>query len=117
MKPEVDFTVDRNNLYREESITDIKVANIRRLVPINIDGSVDESRKEMFMGHTQLMSPQGPVPIQASLDAETLGQAMDLFPDAMQKAMDRMIEEATRAHEQQVNAQNKKESRIITPGM
>ena len=28
----IDFTVDKNNLYREESITDIKVASIRRLI-------------------------------------------------------------------------------------
>ncbi|MBW1694849.1 MAG: cytoplasmic protein, partial [Deltaproteobacteria bacterium] len=30
---QIDFTVSRDNLYREESFTDIKVAAIRRLVP------------------------------------------------------------------------------------
>ena len=30
----IDFTVDQSNLYREEGITDLKVASIRRLIPI-----------------------------------------------------------------------------------
>ena len=31
--------VDRDNLYREEVVTDLKVATIRKLVPIRPDGS------------------------------------------------------------------------------
>ena len=42
----IDFTVDRNNLYREESFTDIKVAAIRRLTPVKPDGTVDENLKK-----------------------------------------------------------------------
>lgn len=116
MKPEIDFTVDQNNLYREESITDLKVASIRRLVPVNKDGSVDKSRKEVFMGHTQLMSPQGPVPIQNSLEAENLDQAMAAFPDAMHKAMDELIEKAKKEQQEQQRTNQRDDSRIITPG-
>ena len=29
----IDFTIDKTNLHREESITDLKVGSIRRLVP------------------------------------------------------------------------------------
>jgi hypothetical protein len=89
---EIDFTVDRNNLYREESFTDIKVAAIRRLTPVKPDGSDDESREPLFMAQTQLMSPSGPVLLQSILDAGTLEQAMEKFPNAMQKEMDKVIE-------------------------
>jgi hypothetical protein len=89
---EIDFTVDRNNLYREESFTDIKVAAIRRLTPVKPDGSDDESREPLFMAQTQLMSPSGPVLLQSILDAGTLEQAMERFPNAMQKEMDKVIE-------------------------
>ncbi|MGD9082175.1 MAG: cytoplasmic protein [Desulfobacterales bacterium] len=89
----IDFTVDRNNLYREESFTDIKVAAIRRLTPINPDGSDDESRACIYMAQTQLMSPSGPVVLQSILDAGSLEQAMEGFPKAMQKELDRRMAE------------------------
>ncbi|RZB35886.1 MAG: hypothetical protein SRB2_02684 [Desulfobacteraceae bacterium Eth-SRB2] len=88
----IDFTVDLNNLYREEAFTDIKVAAIRRLTPIKPDGSDDESRDPIFMAQTQLMSPSGPVLLQAILDAVTLEKAMEIFPKAMQIEMDKVIE-------------------------
>lgn len=89
----IDFTVDRNNLYREESFTDVKVAAIRRLTPIKPDGSDDENRASIFMAQTQLMSPTGPVLLQSILDAGNLEQAMERFPKAMQKEMDRVMAE------------------------
>ena len=89
----IDLTVDRNNLYREESFTDIKVAAIRRLTPVKPDGSDDESRDSIFMAQTQLMSPSGPVVLQSILDAGNLEQAIERFPKAMQKEMDRVMAE------------------------
>jgi hypothetical protein len=89
----IDFTVDRNNLYREESFTDIKVAAIRRLTPVKPDGTVDENRDPLFMAQTQLMSPSGPVLLQSILDAGNLEQAMERFPVAMQKELDRVMAE------------------------
>jgi len=89
----IDFTVDRNNLYREESFTDVKVAAIRRLIPVKPDGTVDKSRDSLFMAQTQLMSPSGPVVLQCILDAGNLEQAMERFPEAMQKELDRIAAE------------------------
>lgn len=89
----IDLTVDRNNLYREESFTDIKVAAIRRLTPVKPDGSDDESRDSIFMAQTQLMSPSGPVMLQSMLDARTLEEAMERFPAAMQKEVDKVMAE------------------------
>jgi len=103
-----DVKMDINNLYREESYTDLKTGGIRKLVPIRIDGTEDLSRTALFTGHTQLMSPHGPIPIQGTIDAITLEQAVAKFPAAMEDAMNRMIEEAQQYQREQA-------SRIVTP--
>ena len=111
---QIDFTVNKENLYREESITDLKVASIRYLKPVKIDGSDDPDRKPMFMGHTQVMSPDGPLPIQATLSAGSLEEALDEFPSAMQKALAEVIKRIQKIQQQQ--QQQNDDSRIIVPG-
>jgi hypothetical protein len=112
----ISFIVNRDNLYREESITDMKVASIRRLVPIKADGSLDESRTPIFVGSTQLMSPEGPLPLQAMLEANNFEEAIDVFPAAMEKAMAEMIEQVQRMQQMQRAQTQKENSRIIVPG-
>ena len=76
--------IDQNNLYREESFTDLTFATIRRLTPIKVDGSPDESREVIFTAMTQLMSPNGPVPVQCLIDgAKTLGRQANRLPPAL----------------------------------
>jgi len=112
---QIDFTVDKDNLYREESITDLKVASLRRLVPIHSDGSDDPSRSPIFVGHTQIMTPEGPLPLQGRLEANNLSEAFEAFPDAMQQALSEMVQQI---QEMQRKEQEKKmdDSRIIVPG-
>jgi hypothetical protein len=105
---ELDFTVDAANLYREENITDIKVASIRRLIPIKSDGSDDPSRESLYMGHTQLMTPSGPLPIQCPLNAKNLDEAVAEFPGAMKETVNQLIDEAKKA---QFDS-----NRIVVPG-
>jgi hypothetical protein len=109
----IDFTVDQQNLYREEAYTDLKVASIRRLVPVNIDGSDDKSRTPVFIGTSQLMSPQGPLPLQAALPANNLKEAIEIFPAAMEQAMADMVEELQKMQEAE---KQENDSRIIVPG-
>ncbi len=111
----IDFTVDKDNLYREESITDLKVASIRRLVPVKADGTEDPSRTSIFYGHTQLMTPEGPLPVQGRLMANNLDEAFQEFPGAMQKALDEMVARIQEMQRQQ-QTQKKDDSRIIVPG-
>lgn len=113
----IDFTVDKNNLYREDSVTDLKIASIKRLIPVNLDGSEDAGRTHVFYGHTQLMSPQGPVPIQAVLVANNIEEAIDVFPAAMKKAFDEMVAKVQKMQEEQEKTQGQNDSRIIMPGM
>ncbi len=110
--PSIDFTVDTTNLYREEAYTDLHVASIRILKPVKIDGSDDPSRPALFFGHTQLMSPQGPIPIQSDLKATTLEEAIREFPSSMEKAMKEIIESI---RELQREEMERSQSRIITP--
>ena len=88
----IDFTINKDDLYREESITDFKVGAIRRLVPVKHDGTEDKNRREMFIGTSQLVSPEGPVPIQVKIEVETLEDAIEAFPSAMQKGLAELIE-------------------------
>lgn len=93
-KNKIDFTVDQSNLYREDSVTDIKVAAIRRLTPIKTDGSDDDGRNPIFMGQSQLMTPSGPILLQSLLEARNLEEAMEKFPAAMQTEMEKAMAEA-----------------------
>ena len=118
-KKEVDFRIDRSNLYREESFTDLKVGTIKCLTPVKADGSEDKTRKKIFVGNTNVMTPQGPIPIQGMIQAKELQQAVKKFPEAMEVAMDRLIEEAKKYQEQQQADDSqiqKPDSRIIIPG-
>lgn len=104
----IDLTVNQDNLYIEESFTDIDMASIRRLTPVKPNGIKDKSRKPLFVGHTQLMTPQGPLPIQSLLEARNLKEALEEFPAAMKKAIEKMLEELNKMRQ-------KEESRIIVP--
>jgi len=103
-----DIKMDAANFYREEAYTDLKTGGIRKLVPVKLDGSEDSSRDPIFTGNTQLMSPHGPIPLQGAIDAKTLEAAVLKFPEAMEEAMNRMIEEAQNYQREQAN-------RIVTP--
>ena len=92
----IEFKVDTGDLYREESFTDLKAGTIKRLVPVRPDGSKDNTRKTVFVGHTSILTPDGPLPIQNVIAAKELQQAIKKFPEAMHAAMDRLMEEVKR---------------------
>ncbi len=104
-----EIEVDKDNLYREEIITDLKVASIRMLTPIKLDGSPDETREPIFTGQTTLMSAAGPLPVQCPLEATTLEEATAQFPDAVKQAIERLVDEAR-------EMQRREASRIVVPG-
>lgn len=103
-----EISVDRDNLYREEVVTDLKAATLRRLVPIQADGSPDVSRPALFLAETQLLTQGGLLPVQARLEADTLEAAIEIFPQAINEAVERMVEEAR-------EIQRREASRIVVP--
>jgi hypothetical protein len=111
-QPYINIRMDPNNLYREETFTDGKVGAIRRMLPVKLDGTDDESRDILFMGNTQLISPSGqPVPIQCAIEAKTLGEAIDKFPDAVNQTVSQIMAEAKQRQEKEGEG-----SAIIQPG-
>ena len=111
----LEFTIDRSDLYLEESFTDLKAGTVKRLTPVRPDGSQDKTRKTVFVGHTSILTPNGPLPIQNVITAKELQQAIKKFPEAMQAAMEQLMEEVKKYQEQEQSQIQKPDSRIIVP--
>jgi len=105
----IDVRMDQDNLYLEESFTDLKAGSIRRLTPVMPDGLPDKKRKIFFMAQTQLMTQAGLIPIQCEIEAQTLSEAMEKFPAAVNDAVEKLVEKANEMRRQEA-------SRIIVPG-
>jgi hypothetical protein len=104
-----DLQFDERELYREETLTDLKVGSIRQLVPVTVDGKNDTSRRLVFVAQTQIMTQVGPVPVQAQIDARTLREAIEKFPEAIRSAIQNLMDEAREMQRQEA-------SRIVVPG-
>ncbi len=112
----IDFKIDRSNLYLEETFTDLKGGSVTRFSPVKIDGSPDKERRSVFIGQTSLYTPNGPVPLHNPIQAKDLPQAFKRFPEAMQEALGRLVEEARSMHtEEQPPIIQAAEPRIIVP--
>jgi len=95
------FEVQKHNMYREEAYTDLNSATIRKLIPVKADGSADDSRRIVYIGHADLISPQGPIPIQSELQVDSLEKAIEALPNAMGKEAEKVREEYNKMMEQQ----------------
>src|SRR5699024_2962661 len=45
-----EIKLDADNMYREETFSDLKVGSVRRLIPVTADGSDDSSRSVRYEG-------------------------------------------------------------------
>jgi hypothetical protein len=94
----------------------LKTGTLKRFTPVHPDGSVDKGRKTLFLGQTSIDTPHGPLPIQNIIAAKDLSQAFKRFPQAMEEAMQQLIEEAKNAQEEKRSPIiQTPESRIIIP--
>ena len=100
--------MERDRLYLEEVITDLAAGTIRRMTPIKVDGSPDESRETLYMGQAQVLSAMGPVPIQFELEADNLAEAVEMFGTEAEKAVRRMVDELRELQREQA-------SQIVVP--
>jgi len=108
-QPELpDIKLDASSLYREEIFTDRRAGTLRRLTPVTAAGVVDEARAVLFSGQTQLLTPGGVLPLGFDIEAVTLQEALDRFPEAVKQALDEAIEEAREMRREQA-------SRIVVP--
>jgi hypothetical protein len=103
-----EIRLDATQLYREEIFTDRKAGTLRRLVPVLSDGNTDDSRPVLYSGQTQLLTPAGVLPLAFELEASSLEDACNQFPDAVKVAIEQAIEEAREMRREQA-------SRIVVP--
>jgi hypothetical protein len=103
-----DVRLDPAAMYREEIFTDRRAGTIRRLTPITIDGSTDSSRAVLFSGQTQLLTPAGVLPLVFEIEAATLEEALQKFPEGVKVALEQAIDEAREMRREQA-------SRIVVP--
>ena len=62
----------------------------------------------LFSGQTQLLTPGGVLPLGFEIEANTLAQAIDQFPNAVRVALEQAIEEAR-------EMRREASSRIVVP--
>jgi hypothetical protein len=103
-----DISLDPNALYREDVFTDRRAGSIRRLTPVTSDGATDASRPVLFSGQTQLLTPAGVLPLGFEIEATTLAQALEKFPEGVKIALDQAIDEAREMRREAA-------SRIVVP--
>ena len=101
MKPE--------SMYLEETFTDQEVGQIRRMTPVTAEGDPDSSREVLFVGFTQMMSPQGPIPLNFEIEAATLGEAISKFSEGARDSMVATIKQIEEMQRQQASS-------IVVPG-
>jgi hypothetical protein len=104
--PEVQL--DPKGLYREDVFTDRRAGSVRRLTPVTLDGSVDTTRPTLFSGQTQLLTPAGVLPLGFEIEAKTLEEALQKFPEGVKGALEQAIDEARELRREAA-------SRIVVP--
>lgn len=84
-----DLRMDATSLYREEMITDRKIGTIRALTPVTLDGTFDATRKVLYVGETQLLTPAGVLPLVFEIEATSLADAIEKFGAGANEAVER----------------------------
>lgn len=103
-----EIQLDPTSLYREDVFTDRRAGSIRRLTPVKVDGATDETRHVLFSGQTQLLTPAGVLPLGFEIEADSLEQALQKFPEGVKVALEQAIDEAREMRREAA-------SRIVVP--
>ena len=102
------ISIDGSNLWKEENFTDLKVGTIRKLTPIKLDGTEDDARTATFSATTNVMTPNGALPISGEIKAANLEEAVENFSEAINAAIKKLQEDMIRMQQEQAN-------KIVTP--
>lgn len=96
-QPKIDVKeITVGNLSRLETYTDDMAGTIFRKIPVLIDGSYDPMRMESFMGSCQILTAQGPIPINFPIAATSLAEALAQFPAAGTAAIQQLLDQSLR---------------------
>jgi hypothetical protein len=83
-----ELRMDPTSLYREETYTDRRIGTMRVLTPVTSAGAPDPSRKVLYVGETQLVTPAGLLPLVFEIEAASLAAAVDKFGEAANDAVE-----------------------------
>ena len=89
----MDLKMDPVSVYREDVYTDRKVGTIRSLTPVKSDGSPDASRKAVYVGEAQILTPMGAIPVTFEIAAASLEDAVTQYAAAAKQAVERTVKE------------------------
>ena len=89
----LNLTMDAAGVYREDVYTDRKVGTVRSLTPVKSDGSPDPTRKPVYVGEAQILTPMGAIPVTFEIYAATLDAAVTQYPAAAKQAVERTVKE------------------------
>ena len=103
-----EIQIDPKGLYREDVYTDRRAGTVRRLTPVHADGSPDASRAVLYSGQTQLLTPAGVLPLGFEIEAASLAEALEKFPEGVKVALEQAIDEAREMRREAA-------SRIVVP--
>ena len=104
-----DMSLDTTALVQEETFTDGKVGAIRRMTPVQTDGTRDDSRPVTYSGQTQVMTQGGALPLSFEIEADSLEQAVELFAESANQALEDMVRRIEEMQREQATS-------IVTPG-
>ena len=88
-----ELKIDPATLYLEEIFTDRRVGTIRRMTPVNKEGSRDNARPVLYVGETQVLTPAGALPIAFEIQAGSLEDAAEKFGQLAKEAIERTVKE------------------------
>jgi len=107
---EIELTMNADDLYREEVFTDRKMGSLRVMTPVTKEGTEDDSRSVLYIGHSQLMTPMGALPLVFDIEASSLDEAIGKYQAEAKVALDKTMAELQELRRQQA-------SQIVTPDM
>ena len=84
---DMEVQMEAENLYREETYTDRRVGTLQILTPVNIDGTTDNTRQQVYVGQTLILTPAGALPLNFELEASTIEEAVQKFGDGAKDAL------------------------------
>jgi hypothetical protein len=86
-------SMDAEDLWREEVVTDRKIGTLRVMTPIRADGQPDPMRRVTYVGEAQMMTNMGALPISFEIEADSLAAAVAGYGRAAGEAFERTMRE------------------------
>lgn len=85
--------INEELLYRVESYTDGIAGQLQVRIPVNFDGHHCLHRPETYIGHTQVQTTRGPLTVQFEIEANSLREAFQKWPELAKHAIAKCVQD------------------------